>query len=64
MRLDDVELQERVLHVREGKGMVVRSIALEKKAIQGRQRKPSHSLSDTYLSFAWQTPMMPEHCLW
>ena len=37
LRLDDVDLEGHLLHVREGKGMVARSIALEKKAIQALQ---------------------------
>ena len=32
--LDDIDLEGRLLHVREGKGMVARSIELEKKAVQ------------------------------
>jgi integrase/recombinase XerC len=34
LTLDDVDLSGRTLHVRAGKGMVARSIALEKKAVQ------------------------------
>lgn len=34
LRLDDVDFAGRILHVREGKGMVARTIELEKKALQ------------------------------